>query len=110
MVLVGQREDKMIFTESGTCLQIVKTDNLIGDTTSELFFDGNVSGSNDYFPYAIIFKNLSEAPVIMGVYTDYSSAETALKNIVRTIEIQSKQTVLSFEFVKNNVNVIGETR
>ena len=107
MVLVGQLEDKMIFTESGTCLQIVKTDNLIGDTTSELFFDGNVSGSNDYFPYAIIFKNLSEAPVIMGVYTDYNSAETALKNIVRAIEIQSQQTVLSFEFVKNNVNTIS---
>ena len=43
----------------------------------------------------------------MGVYTDYNSAETALKNIVRTIEIQSQQAVLSFEFFKNNVNAVG---
>lgn len=107
MVLVGQREDKMIFTESGACLQIVKTDELSYDTTRELFFDGEVSGGKDYFQYAIIFKSPSEAPVIMGVYTDYNSAETALKNIVRTIEIQSQQAVLSFEFFKNNVNTIS---
>lgn len=107
MVLVGQLEDKMIFTESGTCLQIVKTDELSCDTPIELFFDGEVSGGKDYFQYAIIFKSPSEAPVIMGVYTDYNSAETALKNIVRTIEIQSQQTVLSFEFFKNNANAIS---
>ena len=107
MVLVGQREDKMIFTESGACLQIVKTDELSCDTTRELFFDGDVSGGKDYFQYAIIFKSPSEVPVIMGVYSDYNSAETALKNIVRAIEIQSQQTVLSFEFVKNNVNTIS---
>lgn len=107
MVLVGQREDKMIFTESGACLHIVKTDELLGDIQDNLFFDGNISGGDDYFQYAIIFKSPSEAPVIMGVYTDYNSAETALKNIVRTIEIQSQQSVLSFEFFKNNVNTIS---
>ena len=107
MVLVGQREDKMIFTESGAYLQIVETNNLICDTPIELFFNGDVSGGKDYFQYAIIFKSPSEVPVIMGVYTDYNSAETALKNIVRAIECQSQQTVLSFEFVKNNVNTIS---
>ena len=107
MVLVGQLEDKMIFTESGTCLQIVKTAELNYDAAIPLFFDGNVSGGTDYFKYAIIFQNQSEAPIIMGVYTDYSSAETALKNIVRTIEIQFQHPVLSFEFFKNNANAIG---
>lgn len=107
MLIISQRQDKIVFTDSGMSLQIVNNKQEFNDMEQELFFDGNVSGDIDYFPYAVICENANRFPILMGVYTDYNTAEETLKNIIQTIENKNKDTVLFFDSTNNTLGAIA---